>query len=183
MRGPYSGTGWNHAGSTWRVFAVLAGASPLNISRPADRAIQSDERVLDPTSRCCAHTVTAWVPFRCIFGMETRRHIPDRLGAFFPAHQTHMVFVRSTSRLQGCKDDGANERDFLSRVILLPHCVILTGVRLSMGSLGARGGCGDARVRERAWLSADDAYCFIATTCDGDMLSIGLLGFLSDGLS
>jgi NitT/TauT family transport system permease protein len=148
------------------------------------------ERVLDPTIQVLRNIpVTAWVPLSLVFfGIGNAPAIfLIGLGAFFPAaiNTTHGVRQINITLYKAARMMGANERELLSRVILpaaLPS--ILTGVRLSMGiawvlvvvaeMLAVRSGLG---------YLLNDAYLFYRNdVVMATMLSIGLLGFLSDRL-
>jgi NitT/TauT family transport system permease protein len=109
------------------------------------------------------------------------------LGAFFPAaiNSTHGVRQIDITLYKVARMMGANERELLARVIFpaaLPS--ILTGARLAMGiawvlvvvaeMLAVRSGLG---------YLLNDAYLFYRNdVVIATMLSIGLLGFMSDRL-
>jgi NitT/TauT family transport system permease protein len=148
------------------------------------------ERVFDPTVQVLRNIpVTAWVPLSLVFfGIGNAPAIfLIGLGAFFPAaiNSTHGVRQIDITLYKVARMMGANERELLVRVILpaaLPS--ILTGVRLAMGiawvlvvvaeMLAVRSGLG---------YLLNDAYLFYRNdVVIAAMLSIGLLGFLSDRL-
>jgi NitT/TauT family transport system permease protein len=190
--GRYSGTWLDHAwASTWRVFAGFGWGVALGICLGLLIGLSKvTERVLDPTIQVLRNIpVTAWVPLSLVFfGIGNAPAIfLIGLGAFFPAaiNSTHGVRQISITLYKAARMMGADERELLSRVILpaaLPS--ILTGVRLSMGiawvlvvvaeMLAVRSGLG---------YLLNDAYLFYRNdVVMATMLSIGLLGFLSDRL-
>ena len=190
--GRYSGTWLDHAwASTWRVLAGFGWGVALGIFLGLLIGLSKvTERVLDPTIQVLRNIpVTAWVPLSLVFfGIGNAPAIfLIGLGAFFPAaiNTTHGVRQINITLYKAARMMGANERELLSRVILpaaLPS--ILTGVRLSMGiawvlvvvaeMLAVRSGLG---------YLLNDAYLFYRNdVVMATMLSIGLLGFLSDRL-
>lgn len=188
----YSGTWLDHAwASTWRVFAGFAWGVALGIFLGLLIGLsRAMERVLDPTIQMLRNVpVTAWVPLSLVFfGIGNAPAVfLIGLGAFFPAavNSTHGVRQINITLYKAARMMGANERELLARVILpaaLPS--ILTGVRLAMGiawvlvvvaeMLAVRSGLG---------YLLNDAYLFYRNdVVIAAMLSIGLLGFLSDRL-
>jgi NitT/TauT family transport system permease protein len=109
------------------------------------------------------------------------------LGAFFPTviNTTHGVRQINPTLIKAALMMGANQRELLTRVILhgaLPS--VFTGIRLSMGiawvlvvvaeMLAVRSGLG---------YLLNDAYQFYRNdVVIAAMLSIGILGYLSDRL-
>ena len=188
----YSGTWLDHAwASTWRVFTgfgwgvalgtfvgLLIGLSKLM------------ERVLDPTIQVLRNIpVTAWVPLSLVFfGIGNAPAVfLIGLGAFFPAaiNSTHGVRQLNITLYKAARMMGANERELLARVILpaaLPS--ILTGVRLSMGIAWVLVVVAEIlAVRSGLGYLLNDAYLFYRNdVVIAAMLSIGVLGFLSDRL-
>jgi NitT/TauT family transport system permease protein len=188
----YSGTWFDHAlASTWRVFAGFGWGVALGIFLGMliglSRAI---ERVLDPTIQVLRNIpVTAWVPLSLVFfGIGNAPAVfLIGLGAFFPAaiNSTHGVRQMNITLYKAARMMGANERELLSRVILpaaLPS--ILTGARLAMGIAWVLVVVAEIlAVRSGLGYLLNDAYLFYRNdVVIAAMLSIGLLGFLSDRL-
>jgi NitT/TauT family transport system permease protein len=188
----YSGTWFDHAlASTWRVFAGFGWGVALGIFLGLliglSRAI---ERVLDPTIQVLRNIpVTAWVPLSLVFfGIGNAPAVfLIGLGAFFPAaiNSTHGVRQMNITLYKAARMMGANERELLSRVILpaaLPS--ILTGARLAMGIAWVLVVVAEIlAVRSGLGYLLNDAYLFYRNdVVIAAMLSIGLLGFLSDRL-
>jgi NitT/TauT family transport system permease protein len=186
----YSGTWSDHAwASAWRVFAGFGWGVALGIFLGLLIGLsRAMERVLDPTIQVLRNIpVTAWVPLSLVFfGIGNAPAVfLIGLGAFFPAaiNSTHGVRQINITLYKAARMMGADERELLSRVILpaaLPS--ILTGVRLAMGiawvlvvvaeMLAVRSGLG---------YLLNDAYLFYRNdVVIAAMLSIGVLGFLSD---
>jgi NitT/TauT family transport system permease protein len=188
----YSGTWLDHAwASTWRVFAgfgwgVTLGTF-LGLLVGLSRVM---ERVLDPTIQVMRNIpVTAWVPLSLVFfGIGNAPAIfLIGLGAFFPAaiNSTHGVRQINITLYKAARMMGANEQELLFRVILpaaLPS--ILTGVRLSMGIAWVLVVVAEIlAVRSGLGYLLNDAYLFYRNdVVIAAMLSIGLLGFVSDRL-
>lgn len=192
LAGPYSATWLAHAlASTWRVFAgfgiailvgvglgLLIGLSPLV------------EKLFDPTIQLLRNIpVTAWVPLAILFfGIADPPAIfLIGLGAFFPAvvntsqgaRQVPLILIKAARMM------GVTRAQLVLRVIFpatLPS--IFTGIRLSMGiawvlvvvaeMIAVKSGLG--------YLLLDAYYFFRTDVVIACMLSIGLLGFLSDRL-
>src|SRR3954467_15835476 len=188
----YSGTWLDHAwASTWRVFAGfgwgVALGTVVGLLIGLSRVM---ERVLDPTIQVLRNIpVTAWVPLSLVFfgiGNAPALFLIG-LGAFFPAaiNSTHGVRQINITLYKAARMLGANETELLSRVILpaaLPS--ILTGVRLSMGIAWVLVVVAEIlAVRSGLGYLLNDAYLFYRNdVVIAAMLSIGLLGFLSDRL-
>jgi NitT/TauT family transport system permease protein len=186
----YSGTWLDHAAaSIWRVFAgfgwgvalgILAGLL-IGLSRIM-------ERVLDPTIQVLRNIpVTAWVPLSLVFfGIGNAPAVfLIGLGAFFPAavNTTHGVRQINVTLTKAARMMGANERELLFRVILpgaLPS--VMTGVRLSMGIAWVLVVVAEVlAVRSGLGYLLNDAYLFYRNdVVIAAMLSIGILGFISD---
>jgi NitT/TauT family transport system permease protein len=188
----YSGTWLDHAwASTWRVFAGfcwgVALGTFLGLLIGLSRVM---ERVLDPTIQVLRNIpVTAWVPLSLVFfGIGNAPAIfLIGLGAFFPAaiNSTHGVRQINITLYKAARMMGANEQELLFRVILpaaLPS--ILTGVRLSMGIAWVLVVVAEIlAVRSGLGYLLNDAYLFYRNdVVIAAMLSIGLLGFVSDRL-
>jgi NitT/TauT family transport system permease protein len=188
----YSGTWFDHAwASTWRVFAGFGWGAGLGIVVGLliglSRVV---ERVLDPTLQVMRNIpVTAWVPLSLVFfGIGNAPAVfLIGLGAFFPAaiNSTHGVRQINITLYKAARMMGANETELMSRVILpaaLPS--ILTGVRLSMGIAWVLVVVAEIlAVRSGLGYLLNDAYLFYRNdVVIAAMLSIGLLGFLSDRL-
>lgn len=186
----YSGTWLDHAwASTWRVFAGFGWGVALGIFLGLLIGLsRAMERVFDPTIQVLRNIpVTAWVPLSLVFfGIGNAPAVfLIGLGAFFPAaiNSIHGVRQINITLYKAARMMGADERELLLRVILpaaLPS--ILTGVRLAMGiawvlvvvaeMLAVRSGLG---------YLLNDAYLFFRNdVVIAAMLSIGVLGFLSD---
>lgn len=188
----YSGTWLDHAwASTWRVFAGFGWGVALGVVIGLLIGLSRiTERVLDPTLQVMRNIpVTAWVPLSLVFfGIGNAPAIfLIGLGAFFPAaiNSTHGVRQINITLYKAARMMGANERELLFRVILpaaLPS--ILTGVRLSMGIAWVLVVVAEIlAVRSGLGYLLNDAYLFYRNdVVIAAMLSIGLLGFLSDRL-
>jgi ABC-type nitrate/sulfonate/bicarbonate transport system permease component len=172
----FAGFGW---GVTLGIFVGLL----IGLSRVM-------ERVLDPTVQVLRNIpVTAWVPLSLVFfGIGNAPAVfMIGLGAFFPAaiNTTHGVRQINITLYKAARMMGANETELLSRVILpaaLPS--ILTGVRLSMGIAWVLVVVAEIlAVRSGLGYLLNDAYLFYRNdVVIAAMLSIGLLGFISDRL-
>ena len=188
----YSGTWLDHAwASTWRVFVGFSWGVVLGIVLGLLIGLSRvTERVLDPTIQVMRNIpVTAWVPLSLVFfGIGNAPAIfLIGLGAFFPAaiNSTHGVRQINITLYKAARMMGANEQELLFRVILpaaLPS--ILTGVRLSMGIAWVLVVVAEIlAVRSGLGYLLNDAYLFYRNdVVIAAMLSIGLLGFLSDRL-
>ncbi len=188
----YSGTWLDHAwASTWRVFVGFGWGVALGIFLGLLIGLSRvTERVLDPTIQVMRNIpVTAWVPLSLVFfGIGNAPAIfLIGLGAFFPAaiNSTHGVRQINITLYKAARMMGANEQELLFRVILpaaLPS--ILTGVRLSMGIAWVLVVVAEIlAVRSGLGYLLNDAYLFYRNdVVIAAMLSIGLLGFLSDRL-
>jgi NitT/TauT family transport system permease protein len=188
----YSGTWFDHAlASTWRVFAGFGWGVALGIFLGLLIGIsRMMERVLDPTIQVLRNIpVTAWVPLSLVFfGIGNAPAVfLIGLGAFFPAaiNATHGVRQLNITLYKAARMMGANERELLARVILpaaLPS--ILTGARLAMGIAWVLVVVAEIlAVRSGLGYLLNDAYLFYRNdVVIAAMLSIGLLGFLSDRL-
>jgi NitT/TauT family transport system permease protein len=188
----YSGTWFDHAwASTWRVFAGFSWGIALGIFLGLLIGLSRVmERVFDPTIQVMRNIpVTAWVPLSLVFfGIGNAPAIfLIGLGAFFPAviNTTHGVRQLDITLYKSARMMGANERELLTRVILpaaMPS--ILTGVRLSMGIAWVLVVVAEIlAVRSGLGYLLNDAYLFYRNdVVIAAMLSIGLLGFLSDQL-
>jgi NitT/TauT family transport system permease protein len=188
----YSGTWLDHAwASTWRVFAGFGWGVGLGIVIGLLIGLSRIvERMFDPTIQVMRNIpVTAWVPLSLVFfGIGNAPAVfLIGLGAFFPAaiNSTHGVRQINITLYKAARMMGANETELLSRVILpaaLPS--ILTGVRLSMGIAWVLVVVAEIlAVRSGLGYLLNDAYLFYRNdVVIAAMLSIGLLGFLSDRL-
>lgn len=188
--GRYSGTWTEHAfASTWRVLAGFAWSVALGITIGLLIGLSRlVERMLDPTIQVLRNVpVTAWVPLSLIFfGIGNNPAIfLIGLGAFFPAvlNTTHGVRQVNQTIYKAALMMGANRRELVWRVILpaaLP--AIMTGVRLSMGIAWVLVVVAEIlAVRSGLGYLLNDAYQFYRNdVVIASMISIGLLGFLSD---
>ena len=188
----YSGTWLDHAAaSIWRVFAGFAwGVALGTLAGLLIGLSRIMERVLDPTIQVLRNIpVTAWVPLSLVFfGIGNAPAVfLIGLGAFFPAavNTTHGVRQINATLIKAARMMGANERELLVRVILpaaLPST--MTGVRLSMGIAWVLVVVAEIlAVRSGLGYLLNDAYLFYRNdVVIAAMLSIGLLGFISDRL-
>jgi NitT/TauT family transport system permease protein len=186
----YSGTWLAHAAaSTWRVLAGFGWGVALGILTGLLIGLSRImERVLDPTVQVLRNIpVTAWVPLSLVFfGIGNAPAVfLIGLGAFFPAavNTTHGVRQINVTLTKAARMMGANERELLFRVILpgaLPS--VMTGVRLSMGIAWVLVVVAEVlAVRSGLGYLLNDAYLFYRNdVVIAAMLSIGILGFISD---
>jgi NitT/TauT family transport system permease protein len=190
--GRYSGTWWDHAlASLWRVYAGFAWSVALGVTVGLliglSRVV---EKVFDPTIQVLRNVpVTAWVPLSLIFfgiGNEPAIFLIG-LGAFFPAaiNATHGVRQVNRTLYKAAQMMGTNNREMLIKVVLpaaLPS--IMTGVRLSMGIAWVLVVVAEIlAVRSGLGYLLNDAYQFYRNdVVIASMLSIGILGYLSDQL-
>jgi len=188
----YSGTWWDHAfASTWRVFAGFGWGVALGIAVGLLIGLSRlFERMLDPTVQVLRNIpVTAWVPLSLVFfGIGNAPAIfLIGLGAFFPAaiNTTHGVRQINITLYKAAQMMGANPHELTWRVILpgaLPS--VFTGIRLSMGIAWVLVVVAEIlAVRSGLGYLLNDAYQFYRNdVVIAAMLSIGILGFLSDRL-
>lgn len=190
--GRYSGSWSDHTlSSIWRVFAGFAWGGGLGVLLGLYIGLsRTAERLFDPTVQMLRNVpVTAWVPLSLIFfGIGNQPAIfLIGLGAFFPAvlNATHGVRQIDRTLQKAALMMGANGREMLFRVILpaaLPS--IMTGLRLSMGIAWVLVVIAEIlAVRSGLGYLLNDAYQFYRNDVVlASMISIGLLGFLSDRL-
>jgi NitT/TauT family transport system permease protein len=190
--GPYAGTWLAHAAaSAWRVFVGFGAAAVLGVSLGLLIGLSPlIEKLVDPTVQFLRNIpVTAWVPLVILFfGIADRPAIVlIALGAFFPtvvntsqgARQVPLILVKAARMM------GVTRRQLLCWVVfpaIMPS--VFTGIRLSMGiawvlvvvaeMIAVKSGLG--------YLLLDAYYFFRTDIVIACMLSIGLLGFLSDRL-
>ena len=187
---PYSGTWFLHAGnSAYRVFGGFAIAAVVGVALGSLIGwfrLVSD--LLDPIIQMMRPVpITAWVPFAVIFfGIRDGSALfLIALGAFFPIVVNTAAGVAGTPRLlvRAGRMLGIRPYMLLPRVVLpaaMPF--IFTGLRLGIGlawvlvivaeMLAVKSGLGFAM-----W----DAYYFLRMDIIiAAMLSVGVLGFLSD---
>ena len=188
----YSGAWLDHAfASTWRVFAGFGWGVALGIFFGLLIGLSRIlERVFDPSIQVLRNIpVTAWVPLSLVFfGIGNSPAIfLIGLGAFFPTvvNTVHGVRQIDVTLYKAARMMGANERELLIRVILpgaLPS--VMTGIRLSMGIAWVLVVVAEIlAVRSGLGYLLNDAYQFYRNdVVIAAMLSIGLLGFLSDRL-
>ena len=186
----YSATWFGHAfGSTWRVFAGFGWGITLGVMLGLLIGLSRGfERTLDPTIQVLRNIpVTAWVPISLVFfGIGNQPAIfLIGLGAFFPTvvNTTHGVRQIDATLYKAACMMGANERELVLRVILpgaLPS--IMTGIRLSMGIAWVLVVVAEIlAVSSGLGYLLNDSYSFYRNdVVIASMLSIGLLGFLSD---
>jgi NitT/TauT family transport system permease protein len=188
--GRYSGSWLDHtASSVWRVFAGFAWGGALGtilgLLIGLSRVV---EKLFDPTVQVLRNVpVTAWVPLSLIFfGIGNQPAIfLIGLGAFFPAVLNSTLGVRQLNKTlyKAAQMMGANGREMLARVILpaaLPS--VMAGLRLSMGIAWVLVVVAEIlAVRSGLGYLLNDAYQFYRNdVVIASMLSIGVLGFLSD---
>jgi NitT/TauT family transport system permease protein len=188
--GRYSGTWLDHTvSSVWRVFAGFAWGGALGtllgLLIGLSRVV---EKLFDPTVQVLRNVpVTAWVPLSLIFfGIGNQPAIfLIGLGAFFPAvlNSTHGVRQLNKTLFKAAQMMGTNQREMLARVILpaaMPS--VMTGLRLSMGIAWVLVVVAEIlAVRSGLGYLLNDAYQFYRNdVVIASMLSIGILGFLSD---
>ena len=187
---PYSGT-WvaNVVYSARRVLqgfllAALAGI-PLGLFIGWNRLVA---RVVDPSIQLLRPVpITAWLPFSiAVFGIyDASALFLIGLGAFYPivVNTTHGVRDTNLLLLRAARMLGAGEGTVLAKVVLpsaLP--AIFTGLRLGIGvawtavivaeMIAVKSGLG--------YVLWDAYYVGRMDICIATMLSVGLLGFLSD---
>jgi NitT/TauT family transport system permease protein len=189
---PYSGT-WlaNALFSTERVakgfaLAILVGV-PLGIAIGWWRLAAE---IMDPTIQVLRPIpITAWLPFSiAVFGIQDMGSVfLIALGAFYP------IVVNTTQGARGIDRNwiraalmmGAKPMDVLARVVLpgsLPS--IFTGLRIGLG-IGWTAVIVSEMVAVKSGLGYvlwDAYYVGRMDVVIADMVSIGLLGFLSDRL-
>lgn len=192
LAGPYAGTWAGHAwASTWRVFAGFAIAAVTGVGLGLLIGLSPlVEKLFDPTIQLLRNIpVTAWVPLAILFfGIADPPAIfLISLGAFFPAvvntsqgaRQVPIILIKA-ARMMGVT------RSQLIWLVIFPAVLpsIFTGIRLSVGiawvlvvvaeMIAVKSGLG--------YLLLDSYYFFRTDVVIACMLSIGLLGFLSDCL-
>ena len=187
---PYSGT-WvaNVLYSSRRVLQgfVLAAAIgiPLGLFIGWNRLVA---RVVDPSIQLLRPVpITAWLPFSiAVFGIyDASALFLIGLGAFYPivVNTTHGVRDTNLLLLRAARMLGAGEATVLTKVVFpsaLPS--IFTGLRLGVGvawtavivaeMIAVKSGLG--------YVLWDAYYVGRMDICIATMLSVGLLGFVSD---
>jgi NitT/TauT family transport system permease protein len=189
---PYSGT-WVGAVlySSRRVFQgfLLAAAVgiPLGLFVGWNRLVA---RLVDPSIQLLRPVpITAWLPFAiAVFGIyDASALFLIGLGAFYPivVNTTHGVRDTNLLLLRAARMMGAGEATILTKVVFrsaLPS--IFTGLRLGIGiawtavivaeMIAVKSGLG--------YVLWDAYYVGRMDICVATMLSVGLLGFVSDRL-
>ena len=189
---PYSGT-WVGAVlySSRRVFQgfLLAAAVgiPLGLFVGWNRLVA---RLVDPSIQLLRPVpITAWLPFAiAVFGIyDASALFLIGLGAFYPivVNTTHGVRDTNLLLLRAARMMGAGETTILTKVVFrsaLPS--IFTGLRLGIGiawtavivaeMIAVKSGLG--------YVLWDAYYVGRMDICVATMLSVGLLGFISDRL-
>ena len=188
--GRYSDVWVRHAtASASRVLTGFALAAALGIVLGVLIGLYRPiERLVDPTIQFLRNIpITAWVPFSILFfGIADRPAVfLIALGALFPTvvNTTHGVKQVNRLLVKAALMMGVNRRQLILRVIVpaaLP--AIFTGLRLSMGiawvlvvvaeMIAVKSGLG--------YLLFDSYQFFRPDVMIASMLSIGLLGFVSD---
>jgi NitT/TauT family transport system permease protein len=187
---PYSGT-WlaNVAYSSRRVIqGFLLAASigiPLGLFVGWNRMVA---RLVDPSIQLLRPVpITAWLPFSiAVFGIyDASALFLIGLGAFYPivVNTTHGVRDTNLLLLRAARMLGARETSVLAKVVFpsaLPS--IFTGLRLGIGvawtavivaeMIAVKSGLG--------YVLWDAYYVGRMDICIATMLSVGLLGFISD---
>jgi NitT/TauT family transport system permease protein len=187
---PYSGT-WaaNVLYSSRRVlegFAIAAAVGiPLGLFIGWNRLVA---RLVDPSIQLLRPVpITAWLPFAiAVFGIyDASALFLIGLGAFYPivVNTTHGVRDTNLLLLRAARMMGASEAAILTRVVFrsaLPS--IFTGLRLGIGiawtavivaeMIAVKSGLG--------YVLWDAYYVGRMDICVATMLSVGLLGFVSD---
>lgn len=188
--GRYAGVWTLHASaSATRVLIGFTLATVLGIALGVSIGLfRPVERLLDPTIQFLRNIpITAWVPLSILFfGIADRPAVfLIALGALFPTVVNTTYGVKQVNHLlvKAGLMMGANRRQLIAKVILpaaLP--AIFTGLRLSMGiawvlvvvaeMIAVKSGLGYLLFESYQFFRPD-----VMIAC---MLSIGLLGFLSD---
>ena len=186
---PYSGT-WLAAVlySSRRVLQgfLLAAAVgiPLGLFVGWNRLVA---RLVDPSIQLLRPVpITAWLPFAiAVFGIYASALFLIGLGAFYPivVNTTHGVRDTNLLLLRAARMMGAGEGTILTKVVFrsaLPS--IFTGLRLGIGiawtavivaeMIAVKSGLG--------YVLWDAYYVGRMDICVATMLSVGLLGFVSD---
>ena len=187
---PYSGT-WvaNVLYSARRViegFLIAAAVGiPLGLFIGWNRLVA---RLVDPSIQLLRPVpITAWLPFSiAVFGIyDASALFLIGLGAFYPivVNTTHGVRDTNLLLLRAARMMGAGERTILTKVVFrsaLPS--IFTGLRLGIGiawtavivaeMIAVKSGLG--------YVLWDAYYVGRMDICVATMLSVGLLGFVSD---
>ena len=148
------------------------------------------EKMIDPTIQVLRNVpVTAWVPLSLVFfGIGNKPAIfLIGLGAFFPAvlNTTHGVRQVNQTLYKAAMMMGATQAELVRRVILpaaMPS--VMTGIRLSMGIAWVLVVVAEIlAVRSGLGYLLNDAYQFYRNdVVIAAMISIGVLGYLSDRL-
>lgn len=189
---PYSGT-WaaNVLHSAERVFkgyalAVVLGV-PVGVLIGWSKLVS---RLIDPTIQSLRPIpITAWLPFSIsLFGIgEFGSLFLIMLGAFYPivVNATHGARDISKNLVRAGRMMGANSRQLLLRIVL-PNALpaIFTGMRIGLGiswtavivseMVAVKSGLG--------YVLWDAYYIGRMDIVIADMVSIGVIGFLSDRL-
>jgi NitT/TauT family transport system permease protein len=186
----YSGTWARHAlSSTWRVLvgfglAALAGiaiGTAIGWSRSIEKAIEPTLQMLRPIPP------VSWIPLAIIwFGIADKPAIfLVFLGAFFPILMNTIHGVRTIDRnlVRAASMMGASERQLLWNVVVpaaLPS--ISAGLRIAIGSAWMLTVTAEmVAVKSGVGYVLWDSYYFLRyDMVIAAMVSIGLLGYLSD---
>ena len=186
----YSGTWLRHAfASTWRVFVGFAIAGSFGVvigtaigwSRSAEKSLEPTLQMLRPIPS------VSWIPLAIIwFGIADKPAIfLVFLGAFFPILMNTIHGVKTIDRnlIRAGSMMGVTERQLLWNIVVpaaLPS--IFAGLRIAIGSawmltvtaemVAVKSGVG--------YLLWDSYYFLRYDLVIASMVSIGLLGYLSD---
>lgn len=189
---PYSGTWWaNVIFSSERVFegfavAIVIGV-PLGILIGWSKLVAS---AVDPTVQMLRPIpITAWLPFSiAVFGIKDFGAVfLITLGAFYPivVNTTHGARDVEKNWIRAALMMGARPRHVLTRVVL-PAAMpaVFTGLRLALG-IGWTAVIVSEMVAVKSGLGYvlwDAYYVGRMDIVIADMISIGVLGLLSDRL-
>jgi NitT/TauT family transport system permease protein len=186
----YSGTWLRHAlSSTWRVLAgfLIAGLSGVMIgtaigwSRSAEKALEPTLQMLRPVPP------VSWIPLAIIwFGIADKPAIfLVFLGAFFPILMNTIHGVKTIDRnlIRAGAMMGATGRQLLRHIVVpaaLPS--IFAGLRIAIGSAWMLTVTAEmVAVKSGVGYVLWDSYYFLRyDMVIASMVSIGLLGYLSD---
>lgn len=187
---PYVGTWLSHAiASTYRVFLGFVVAAVVGIAMGILVGYSKlCEDLFDPLIQVLRPIpITAWLPFAVIFfGIQTGSAVfLIALGAFFPIVVNTAAGVNRVPRslIRAAQTLGTPQLHILPRVVLpgsLP--AIFTGLRIGLGMawvlvivsemLAVKGGLG--------FVLWDSYYYLRMDVLVAAMLSVGILGFISD---
>lgn len=190
LAGKYAGSWYYHVKSSlYRVYLGFGWGVALGIALGMFIGLsQAIEKLIDPTIQLLRNIpVTAWLPLSLVFfGIGNPPSIfLIGMGAFFPAvlNTTHGVRQFNRTLYKAAIMMGANRREVIWRAIIpgsLPD--IMTGIRLSMGIAWVLVVVAElVAVQSGLGYLLNESYQFYMNDVMlAAMLTIGLLGFLSD---